>query len=87
MVFKYKRLLTQVLHFTQKQQNKLNSSEYCLCGAIAWGLISRLYHVLDVSIIVHMPPIVSQYRDHNERYGPEKRGGVQQKFAKISQCQ
>ena len=24
---------------------------------------------------------VSQYHDHNERYGPEKRGGVQQTFA------
>ena len=34
-----------------------------------------------------MPRIVSQYSDHNERYGPEKRGGVQQKFAKISQCE
>ena len=32
-----------------------------------------------------MPLIVSHYLDHNERYGPEKRGGVQQKFAKISQ--
>ena len=30
-----------------------------------------------------MPLIVSQHHDYNERYGPENRGGVQQKFAKI----
>ena len=34
-----------------------------------------------------MSHIVSQYHDHNEIYGPKKRGGVQQKFAKSSQYQ
>ena len=33
----------------------------------------------------YVPLLVSQYLDHTERYGPEKRGRVQQKFAKISQ--
>ena len=42
---------------------------------------NRLYHFIRVSIPFHMTLIVSQYHDHNERYDPEKRGGVQQKFA------
>ena len=34
----------------------------------------------------HMPLIVSHCNDHNKSYGTEKRGGVQQKFANISQA-
>ena len=29
----------------------------------------------------HMPLSKSTYPDHNERYDPEKGGGIQQKFA------
>ena len=56
------------------RQYKLNSkiSKYCLCGAIARGVIgsciSRVYHFIGVSIPFHMPFIVSQYHDHNEKY-------------------
>ena len=72
-------------HTSSWLDHELNSksSEHCLCGAR--GLIG-LYHFIGVSILFHMPLIVSKYHDHNEIYGSEKRGGVQQKFAKISQC-
>ena len=61
------------------------SSEYCLCGAIARGLL--IVPFIGVSIPFDMPLIMCQYHDHNERCYPEKRGGVPQKFANIPQCQ
>ena len=45
-----------------------------------------LYHFIGVSIPFHMPLIVSQCLDHNERYGTEKRGGVQQNFASVDRA-
>ena len=48
------------------------------CGAIPRGLIglliSRLYHFIGVSIPFHIPLIVSEYHDHNEKYGAERWG-------------
>ena len=89
-VFKNNAFVSHTIHamkqFNHDAYERPNGSK-----PIAWGLIglyiSRSYHFIGASIPFHMPCIVSQYHDLNEKYGQENGGGVRQKFAKISQCQ